>query len=137
MATSQQFPILGASACVWRGGQVLLIKRGKPPGKGMWSLPGGKIEPGETAETAARRELFEETQIVAKFAHMLGPYEILQGETVLYSITCFAGGYVSGNALANSDAADLAWIYPHELGGLNLAPNIAQAIADAYKVLRT
>jgi 8-oxo-dGTP diphosphatase len=129
-------PILGASACIWRGGKVLLIKRGKPPGKGLWSLPGGKIEFGESAEAAAVRELFEETQVTAKLLQAMGPFEVRRGEAVVYKITCFAGLYVSGEAVASSDAADVAWVYPQALGGFELAPNIAQAIAEAAKVLK-
>ena len=129
-------PILGASACIWRDGQVLLIKRGKAPGKGLWSLPGGKIEGGETAEAAAARELFEETQVVARFVRAMGPYEIMQDTIVIYSITCFAGLYVSGTAISGSDAAEVAWVYPQQLAALELAPNIAQAIADAQELLK-
>ena len=129
-------PILGASACIWRGGKVLLIKRGKPPGKGLWSLPGGKIEFGESAEAAAVRELFEETQVAAKLVQAMGPYEVRRDDTVIYSIICFAGLYVSGEAVASSDAADVAWVYPQALGAFELAPNIAQAIAEATKLLK-
>ena len=129
-------PILGASACIWRDGKVLLIKRGKPPGKGLWSLPGGKIELGEDVETAAVRELFEETQVVANLVHAMGPFEVWRDGVLIYSITCFAGHYVSGKAVAGSDAADVAWVYPQALAGFELAPNIAQAIAESAKVLK-
>ena len=128
--------ILAASACVWRGAQVLLIKRGKPPGKGLWSLPGGKIETGETAETAAARELFEETQVIAKLVQAMGPYEIRRDQAIIYAITCFAGIYVSGKAVARSDAAEVAWVYPQDLNRFELAPNIARAIADAKQLLK-
>ena len=128
--------ILAASACVWRGAQVLLIKRGKPPGKGLWSLPGGKIETAETAETAAARELFEETQVIAKLVQAMGPYEIRRDQAIIYAITCFAGIYVSGKAVASSDAAEVAWVYPQDLDRIKLAPNIAQAIADAKQLLK-
>ena len=138
MTTSQQLPILGASACVWRGAQVLLIQRGKNPDKGKWSLPGGKIEIGESAEAAARRELFEETQIIADLKHALRPDEVKREDgSILYSIICFTGIYVSGEAVAGSDAAAVAWVYPQDLSALDLGPSIAQAIADAYKALRT
>jgi 8-oxo-dGTP diphosphatase len=129
-------PILGASACIWRDGKVLLIKRGQHPGKGLWSLPGGKLDSGETAEAAAVRELFEETQVVANLVQAMGPFEVRRGEAVVYSITCFAGLHVSGEAVASSDAADVAWVYPQALGGFELAPNIAQAIAEAEKLLK-
>ena len=100
--------VFSASACIWRDSKVLLIKRGKPPGKGLWSFPGGKIEPSETALEAARRELFEETQVRADLTHAMGPFEVRRGETVIYAITCFAGIYVSGEAIASSDAAEVA-----------------------------
>ena len=129
-------PILGASACIWRDGQVLLVKRGKPPGKGLWSLPGGKIESGEQAEAAAARELFEETQVTAKLVEAIGPFEVRRDGALVYSISCFAGLYVSGEAVAGSDAADVAWVYPQALRGFQLAPNIAQAIAEAAKLLK-
>jgi 8-oxo-dGTP diphosphatase len=129
-------PILGASACIWRGGQVLLIKRGKAPGKGLWSLPGGKIEIGETSEAAAVRELFEETQVVAELVHAMGPFEVWRDGALIYSVTCFAGHYVSGEAMAGSDAAEVAWIYPQAIEALELAPNIAQAIAESAKLLK-
>jgi 8-oxo-dGTP diphosphatase len=129
-------PILGASACVWRDGKVLLIQRGKQPGKGLWSLPGGKVEIGEQVESAAVRELFEETQVVADLAHAMGPFEVWRDGILIYSITCFAGHYVSGEAVAGSDAAEVAWVYPQALGGFELAPNIAQAIAQSAKVLK-
>ena len=127
--------VLSASACIWRDSKVLLIKRGKPPGKGLWSLPGGKIEPGETALEAAKRELFEETQVRANLHHAMGPYEVKRGDAVNYSIICFAGLHVSGEAVASSDAAEVAWIYPQDINGFELAPNIAQAIADAKQLL--
>jgi 8-oxo-dGTP diphosphatase len=129
-------PILGASACIWRDGKVLLIKRGKPPGEGLWSLPGGKIEAGENAETAAVRELLEETQVIAELVHAMGPFEVWRNGVLIYAITCFAGHYVSGEAVSSSDAADVEWVYPQALEGFELAPNIAQAIAEAAKLLK-
>ncbi len=65
MPDLQQFPRLGASACVWKAGKVLLVQRAKAP-VGLWSLPGGQVEWGETALAAAERELLEETGITAR-----------------------------------------------------------------------
>ena len=56
MSVAQQFPKLGVSACIWRGGQVLLIQRAKPP-VGIWALPGGHVDPGETVAEAAHLSL--------------------------------------------------------------------------------
>jgi 8-oxo-dGTP diphosphatase len=59
------WPKAGASIALFRGDSVLLVERAKPPRAGLWSLPGGHIEPGEEAAVAAVRELFEETGLVA------------------------------------------------------------------------
>ena len=134
--TNIQQPILAASACIWREGKVLLIKRGKPPGIGLWSLPGGKIETGESAVEAARRELLEETHVNAELLKSIGPYEIKIGGLVRFSITCFAGVYKSGEAVAASDAAEVSWVSLEELAKFELAPNIALAIEDARQALK-
>jgi 8-oxo-dGTP diphosphatase len=133
---NQQLPIRGASACVWRDGKVLLIQRGKPPGVGLWSLPGGKVKTGETALAAAARELFEETGLCAELSHLVGTYEIKgpSGE-IRYSISCFFGHSVSGEAVAASDAAGLRWVDPDDLDQFDLAPNIKTAVSDARKFL--
>jgi 8-oxo-dGTP pyrophosphatase MutT (NUDIX family) len=74
--TSKRPIIKAASACVWRGDDLLLIQRGKALGYGFWSFPGGKIEEGESAQDAAVRELFEETNISANLQHFVGGFEI-------------------------------------------------------------
>src|SRR5215813_14662197 len=71
------WPRCGASAAIFRGGEVLLVERGKGALKGRWSLPGGHIEPGERARCAARRELAEETGIEADLAGLLDIHEVL------------------------------------------------------------
>lgn len=139
MSPVQQFPRLGASACVWRGARVLLIERAKPP-FGLWSLPGGHVEPGETTAEAAARELREETSISASLNHFVGLYDIIRRDaaglvSVHYVIACYAGLADSGAAVAASDAKAVRWVHPEELGDFTLAPNIAEAIARARHLL--
>ena len=71
MAGEQQWPKLGVSASIWRGGKVLLVQRAKPP-RGIWAFPGGHVEAGEKLEEAAARELLEETGMSARFQGLLG-----------------------------------------------------------------
>jgi 8-oxo-dGTP diphosphatase len=136
MTAAQQFPRLGASACVWKDGQVLLIQRAKPPA-GLWSLPGGHVEFGETALAAAQRELLEETGISADLTEFVGLYEIIREKPLFhYAIACYCGLWRTGEARASSDALAAAWVSPAELNGLDFAPNIREAIARARVLLK-
>jgi ADP-ribose pyrophosphatase YjhB (NUDIX family) len=141
MSASRQLPKLGVSACVWREGQVLLVQRSQPPLHGVWSLPGGHVEPGEQLVIAARRELSEETGVEAGLEHLAGLYEIIRNGSdglvaVHYVIACYTGHWISGEAVAASDALLVSWADPDKLAGLTFAPNVKDAIAAARAKLR-
>ena len=136
MAASPQLPKLGASACVWRDGRVLLIQRAKPP-VGLWSLPGGHVDFGETALAAATRELFEETGVVAQLSEFVGLYEIIRKEPPIhYAIACYCGPWRSGEAAASGDALTVRWLAPSEFDGLEFVPNIRAAVARSQVLLK-
>ena len=135
MTARQQFPKLGASACVWKDGQVLLIQRAKQPA-GLWSLPGGHVEFGETALAAAQRELLEESGITADLTEFVGFYEIIRKKPLFhYAIACYGGFWRSGEARASSDALAAAWVSPAKLQGFEFAPNVREAIVRAQALL--
>ncbi len=135
MTHVQQFPKLGASACVWKDGKVLLIQRGKPP-LGLWSLPGGHVEFGETAVAAAERELLEESGVTADLTAFIGLYEVILDKPAFhYAIACYGGMWRSGEAQASSDALEARWLAPAELDSLDFAPNVREAIARAWTLL--
>jgi len=127
-------PILAASAAVFRGQEVLLVKRGQKLGQGLWSLPGGKVEFGESTEAAARREMLEETSLVIAVKGLAGLYEIITGD-LHYAIACYAAVWESGEPQAASDAAEARFVAVGEISQLSLAPNTAKAIADARTLL--
>lgn len=136
MTAAQQLPRLGASACVWKDGKVLLIQRARPS-LGQWSLPGGHVEFGETALTAARRELLEESGVTADLAEFVGLYEIIRAYPAMhYAIACYCGHWTAGEASASSDALAVKWVNPEELYHLEFAPNVREAIARAQALLK-
>ena len=105
------WPRGAVSAAIFRGDEVLLIERGKAgPLKGLWSLPGGRIEPGEAVRAAALREVLEETGIVAELAGLLDVHEAIRhdagGRVVShYVLAIFYGRWISGDPVAGDDAA--------------------------------
>lgn len=134
-------PTLGASACVWRDGEVLLVKRGKAPALDLWSLPGGHVELGETLMDAAARELAEETGITAAFTHLVDCLDIIRRTpegTVdrHYVIAVFTGHWTGGEPLPMDDAAAVQWRDPEQLDGLEMTHGIAEIIRKAQGLLR-
>lgn len=134
------FPRLGVSACVWRQGRVLIVERAKAPLAGLWSLPGGSVEPGEAVKEAALRELREETGVEAALDHLVGLFDVIRrddgGElAVHFVIACYAGLWTGGEAVARSDAANVEWVEPGQLGGRAFTPGVLDAIAKAQSLL--
>jgi ADP-ribose pyrophosphatase YjhB (NUDIX family) len=139
MPETQQRPKVGVSVSVWRDGKVLLVERGKPP-RGLWAFPGGHVELGESLETAAARELQEETGLTAELQGLVGLYDVIRRDasglvTLHYVIACYLGIAGPGEPVAASDAAAAEWVDPADLGRFTLAPNIAVAVSRAKELL--
>jgi 8-oxo-dGTP diphosphatase len=96
---------LGVGLVVWRGDEVLLIRRGKPPFEGQWSVPGGRVEPGEALQAAAHRELLEETGTIAEIAGLIDVFENI-GEHGHFVMVDYAARWISGEPRAGDDARD-------------------------------
>ena len=104
----EQKVIVSVGAVVFRGEEALLIRRGKPPFKGRWSIPGGKIEFGERAEDAVAREVMEETGVSIRIGGLIGVFEAVPGAHVeidrhIVMIDYWAE-WVSGEPKAGDDA---------------------------------
>lgn len=133
-------PRPGASAAIFRDGKVLLGQRSKPPLRGVWSLPGGHVEPGETVLQAAARELAEETGIEAEFLGIVGIRDVIlrNREGLLrahYVLTVFYGRWQSGEAIAGDDCLGVQWADPADLGAIELTQGTADTIAEAHALL--
>ena len=120
---------------MFRGQEVLLIKRNQEPFKGQWGLPGGKVEFGETLVQAAKREAFEETGVTAQVIGLAGLYEIFT-DLAHYAVAAHAAVYVSGEVGAASDAAEAKFVEIEELKALQLVPHTLESIVASRKLIR-
>ena len=125
--------IPAVSVALRRGERLLLVKRGRAPAKGLLAFPGGRVEPGETLEEAARRELFEETGLSAEG---LDVHEVLDVESAtagtIYRLTVFRAMHVSGEPVAGDDAETAGWFTLDEMAAL---PITASTLAAAKIIL--
>ena len=106
--------ILGASAVIVADGAILLVQRGHEPQLGRWSVPGGRVEPGETLAEAAAREAYEETGLEVRIGAELWDLTITDGD-VTCEVHDFAATVTGGSLRAGDDAADVRWIPLDEL----------------------
>jgi len=117
-------PVVGVGVVVWHGERVLLVRRGKPPRTGQWSLPGGAQELGETVAAAARREVLEETGLVVEIGEVLAAVDMIEREAgrvrYHYTLIDFSAEAAGPELRPGGDAADARWFTPEELAGLGL-----------------
>ena len=133
-------PQAGVSVCVVRDGHALLAQRGREPLRGLWSLPGGRIEWGETLHDAALRELAEETAVVADIRMLLDSVDVIQRDQAgavqyHYVLTTFGAVWRSGEPCAGSDAAAVCWAASDDLDDLPMTPGTGQLIRRAITLL--
>ena len=120
-------PIAAVGAVVFKDGKMLIIKRSQEPGKGKWSVPGGRVELGETVYEAARREVLEESSIEIEVEHVLDTADnIVRDEDgrvkYHYVVIDVLARYVSGEIRAQSDAEECRWVTPRELVEMDISP---------------
>ncbi len=134
-------PIVSAAACVFRGDRVLLIKRTQQPSQGLWSVPGGAIELGETVHDAAQRELREECNIEIKVDRIFNVVDAIvpdesQQIKFHYVVIYLLARYVSGEAHPGSDASDLRWVTLQELDTFDMNPVVRKNMQQVFKIAR-
>jgi 8-oxo-dGTP diphosphatase len=131
-----QQPLIGVGALIVQNGRVVLIKRGKAPLQGEWSIPGGMLELGETLRAGAEREALEETGLVVRATELLGVFDrvIPEGAGIKYHYVLidFFCKKISGELRAGADAADARWFTPDEISKLTLAEDTAAVIKGAF-----
>jgi ADP-ribose pyrophosphatase YjhB (NUDIX family) len=134
MDNTRCFPKPAVSAIILDEDRILLVRRGDEPNKGLWSLPGGSIELGETARGALIREIAEETGLTVEPTGVAGVRDVIARENgnILfhYVIISFYAKVISGTPVPASDAAELRWIPICELQFYETTPGLLDWLAD-------
>ena len=138
MTPSPQFrPQLAVSASIFRDDKVLLVRRARSPGKGFYSLPGGRVEFGETLHAALHREVMEETALKIEIVGLAGWREVVpraEGHGH-YVILSFAARWSAGEPRLNEEHDDYRWLAPDALDELRITDGLAGVIRSAKDVL--
>ena len=124
-------PIVAVGAFVFDGdGRVLLVERAKDPSKGLWTVPGGRLEPRETLAQAVAREVREETGLIAEVGPLVCVFERM-ADDYHFVILDYLARPIGGTLAAASDAAAARWVAETELASLALTDGLVDVLARA------
>lgn len=131
-------PYLAVSAAVIRDGRVLVARRARGPALGVWTMPGGVVEAGETLTEALVREIEEETAMAIEPVALAGHREVVVRDDERrvsrhFVILCFAARWISGELRLNEELAEARWLRPAELTGLETTEGLAEIVAAAFE----
>ena len=130
-------PQLAVSAAIFRDGKILLVRRARSPAKGFYSLPGGRVEFGETLHAALHREVGEETALKIEIVDLAAWREVVPGSTGggHYLIMSFAARWIGGEVMLNDEHDDYKWLAPDASTELKVTGGLQEVIRSARRLL--
>ena len=131
-------PVVGVGAVVIKDGNVLLVKRGVDPNKGLWAIPGGSLKLGETLQEGAEREIMEETGITVRAKEPVYSFDFFERDgdgrvRFHYVIVDMMADYIGGEVQGADDALEARWVSPEELKDMEVSRNTLK-ILDSLKI---
>jgi 8-oxo-dGTP diphosphatase len=132
-------PELAVSAAIFRAHEVLVVRRAGAPAKGLWTLPGGRVEVGETLVEAVHREVMEETALTVEVIGLAGYREIILPQAVgergrHFVILPFAARWISGAAVLNDELSDGSWMDVESVAGLQTTEGLLDILRRAARL---
>jgi 8-oxo-dGTP diphosphatase len=131
-------PQVAVSAAIFRGDRILLVRRARSPARGYYSLPGGRVEFGESLHAAVHREVDEETALKIEIVGLAGWREVVpeSAGSGHYLIMSFAARWIAGEPVLNDELDDFRWLAPDALGDLKVTGGLREVIQSARRLLR-
>jgi 8-oxo-dGTP diphosphatase len=111
-------------------GRILIVRRGREPALGLWSIPGGRVEPGEDDHSALIREVSEETGLIVRVEGLVGEVDRPGPPGAVYVVRDYACRPTGGTLQAGDDAADARWTTPEELSILPTSPGLVETLRE-------
>jgi 8-oxo-dGTP diphosphatase len=131
-------PQLAVSAAIFRDDKILLVRRARLPARGFYSLPGGRVEFGESLHAALLREVGEETGLTVEIVGLAGWREVMPTTTGgHYLIMSFATRWRSGEVTLNEELDEFRWLAPDALGQFKTTGGLQEVIQSAYRLVGT
>ena len=121
-----------ASVALIHKDKVLLIQRNRKPYFGMWSLPGGRLEPDETPEQAAQREVLEETGL--RCFRLMPIRQMQLGDGGRFLLQVFATEGFEGEIKTSDEISGYRWVSPDQIYGMNTTPGLGEVLAAAFRL---
>ena len=133
-------PYLAVSAAIIRDGRILIVRRARPPAHGLFTLPGGGVEVGETLHEAVIREVREETALTVEPLALAGYREAIarDGDGKIerhFVILPFAARWIAGDVALNDELAEARWLLPDELADLKTTEGLADIVRAAFALV--
>jgi 8-oxo-dGTP diphosphatase len=133
-------PYLAVSAVIIRGGEFLAVRRARPPMQGLFTLPGGGVEAGESLVEAVRREVCEETGLSIEPLALAGTREVIARDDAdrlqrHFVILAFAARWIAGEPRLNEELAEARWMRPEALQAFPTTEGLAEIVAAAFQQL--
>ncbi|MGD8293149.1 MAG: NUDIX hydrolase [Desulfobacterales bacterium] len=130
-------PRVAVGAIVFKDNKVLLVRRGKPPAKNSWAIPGGSIKIGETLQRAAEREILEETGITIQALDPIFTFDYIERDEsgcarFHYVIIDLTAEYVGGEPRAGDDAAEVRWLSSKEIMTLSVNSKTRELLRERF-----
>ena len=141
MSRLSPWPVVAVGAIVWKEDRFLLIRRGRPPRQGGWSIPGGRQEAGETVHEAVHREIREEAGIDIEILAVAAVVDLIERDGAdlshHFTVIDMLAEWRAGEARAGSDAMDTAWVSLDEIGAYDLPELQVEVITQAARQRRS
>ena len=130
-------PRVAVGAIVFKDSKVLLVRRGKPPARDLWAIPGGSVNVSETLQRAAEREIYEETGITIQALEPVYTFDYIERDEsgcarFHYVIVDLTANYVEGEPRPGDDALEARWVSSLEMAGLNVSQKTRRLLKERF-----